>query len=90
MAQNCTMTETEAKNLKSFKEYCTCGGHAWQMNGRPEASPHMAWCPQAAEYAEWWAALHPTPPVERCGGCGNADPEKRCIGCGHNFFPLPR
>jgi hypothetical protein len=60
------VTYDEAKTLKSFKEYCTCGGHAWQMNGRPEASPHMAWCPQAAEYAEWWKALHsvPPPPVD--------------------------
>jgi len=40
----------------SFKNYCTCGGYAWQMNGRPEAQPHMEWCPQRQEYAEWWAA----------------------------------
>ncbi len=38
----------------SFKNYCTCGGHAWQMNGRPQSQPHMDWCPQREEYAEWW------------------------------------
>lgn len=32
----------------------TCGGYAWQMNERPEAQPHMDWCPQRDEYAEWF------------------------------------
>lgn len=41
--------------MKTFENYCTCGGFAWQMNGRPEAQPHMDWCPQRAEYAEWYA-----------------------------------
>lgn len=49
------MTEP-ANKLISFKNYCTCGGYAWQMNGRPESSPHMAWCPQREEYAIWFAA----------------------------------
>jgi hypothetical protein len=40
--------------LISFGNYCTCGGYAWQMNGRPEAQPHMAWCPQMEEYAIWF------------------------------------
>ena len=53
------MTLEEAKALRSFKNHCTCGGHAHTMNGRPAAQPHMAWCPQLAEYAKWWAALHP-------------------------------
>lgn len=55
------MTYDEAKNLKSFKHSCQCGGYAWQMNGRPESAPHMDWCPQRAEYAEWWAALQTGP-----------------------------
>jgi hypothetical protein len=38
----------------SFDNYCTCGGYAWQMNGRPEAQPHMSWCPQREEYAAWY------------------------------------
>lgn len=38
----------------SFKNYCACGGFAWQMNRRPEAQPHMDWCPQREEYAEWF------------------------------------
>jgi hypothetical protein len=41
--------------MASFKHYCNCGGYAWQMNGRPQEQPHMDWCPQFAEYAEWWA-----------------------------------
>jgi hypothetical protein len=40
---------------ETFEHYCTCGGFAWQMNGRPEAQPHMTWCPQYDEYAEWFA-----------------------------------
>ena len=53
------MTEPEAKALKSFKNLCNCGGFAHSMNGRQESQPHMAWCSQAAEYADWWNALHP-------------------------------
>ncbi len=52
------MTHEEAKNLKSFKNYCQCGGFAWEMNGRPESQPHMDWCPQYAEYAEWYKAIN--------------------------------
>lgn len=42
----------------TFKNYCTCGGYAWPMNGRQEAQPHMRWCPQREEYAAWYAARH--------------------------------
>lgn len=52
------MTRQEAKALKSFKNHCNCGGHAWQVNGRPQAQPHMDWCPQRDEYAGWWRALN--------------------------------
>lgn len=48
------MTYDEAKNLKSFKNYCNCGGSAWNMNGRNPARPHMSWCPQIEEYNEWF------------------------------------
>lgn len=41
--------------VRTFKNYCTCGGFAWQMNGRPESEPHMDWCPQREEYAAWYA-----------------------------------
>lgn len=34
-------------------------GYAHTMNGRPEAQPHMDWCPQREEYAAWWAETHP-------------------------------
>lgn len=64
------MTQDEAKNLNSFKHYCTCGGYAWQMNGRPENQPHMHWCQQAAEYAEWWQALHQQDDTRRTHGIG--------------------
>ena len=52
------MTREEAKALKSFTNRCTCGGYAWTLNGRPESQPHMTWCPQYAEYAEWYSALY--------------------------------
>jgi hypothetical protein len=51
------MTKVEATNLKSFKNHCQCGGFARTMNGRPECQPHMRWCPQYAEYAEWCEAM---------------------------------
>jgi hypothetical protein len=54
------MTREQAQALKSFKHYCNCGGFAWQMNGRSQEQPHMDWCPQYDEYAEWWAAMHAT------------------------------
>ena len=39
-----------------FKNPCTCGGFAHSMNGRPAEQPHMNYCKQRDEYAEWWAA----------------------------------
>lgn len=51
------MTRAEAEVLTSFKNTCTCGGYAWRMNGRPQEQPHMVWCPQADEYAEWFNAM---------------------------------
>ena len=47
--------------MASFKNYCTCGGYAWTMNGRPQAQPHMSWCPQYEEYAKWWASNNENP-----------------------------
>lgn len=44
-----------ANKPETFQNYCTCGGYAWQMNGRPEAQPHTTWCPQREEYARWFA-----------------------------------
>lgn len=57
------MTHEEAKALKSFKTYCTCGGYARRINGGPAPDPHMKWCPQDQEYREWYAAFNsqPTP-----------------------------
>lgn len=55
------MTHAEAVNLKSFKNYCNCGGAHWQMNGRSEAQPHLDWCPQREEYAEWYKAMQSAP-----------------------------
>lgn len=51
----------EAKELTRFTHSCTCGGFAHQINGRDPANPHMSWCPQREEYAEWWKALHENP-----------------------------
>jgi len=52
------MTKEEALNLKSFQNYCTCGGFAFSMNGRNPKRPHMDWCPQREEYNEWYDAIH--------------------------------
>lgn len=52
------MTREEAERLKTFDRYCTCGGHAWQINGRPQSNPHMPWCPQKPQYDAWWAAIN--------------------------------
>ena len=52
------MTKEEAENLKTFDNPCTCGGFAWQINGRKQEQPHMNWCPQYDEYEEWYQALH--------------------------------
>lgn len=52
------MTKEEAQNLKSFKNYCTCGGYAYTMNNRPKEQPHMTYCKQYEEYAEWYNALN--------------------------------
>jgi hypothetical protein len=54
------MTIDQARAIiarRTFKNYCMCGGYAWQMNGRPEEQPHMDWCPQKEEYAEYRRAL---------------------------------
>lgn len=51
------ITPEEAASLKSFKNPCNCGGYAHSMNGRDKMQPHMHWCPQAAEFAEWRAAM---------------------------------
>ena len=48
------MNLDEARKLKSFKNYCNCGGYAWKMNGRNPARPHLSWCPQMKEYNEWY------------------------------------
>lgn len=50
------MTRDEADSLKTFDNFCTCGGYAWTMNGRPERNPHTDWCPQKKQYDEWFAA----------------------------------
>jgi hypothetical protein len=51
------MTHEEAKNLKQFKHYCTCGGFAVSMNGRDERHPHLDYCPQREEFEEWRTAI---------------------------------
>lgn len=51
------MTRDDAEKLRRFDHACACGGHAWQMNGRKEADPHMPWCPQKAQYDEWYRAM---------------------------------
>lgn len=57
------MTYEEAIALKSFKEYCICGGFAHAMNGRNPEQPHMSWCPQLPEWLEYKKALAAGPTV---------------------------
>jgi hypothetical protein len=52
------VTKEEAQNLKQFDHYCTCGGYAHSMNGRPESSPHMDYCPQKPQYDAWYKAMN--------------------------------
>jgi hypothetical protein len=54
------MTREEALALKRFDRACTCGGYALGMNGRHVSQPHMSWCPQFEQYAEWYAAIAET------------------------------
>ena len=52
------MNKEEAQKLKTFKNYCICGGFAWSMNDRDKRRPHMSYCPQREEYNQWYDALH--------------------------------
>lgn len=54
------MTKEEAQNLKCFDHYCTCGGFAHSMNGRPKSNPHADWCPQKPQYDSWYKAMNNT------------------------------
>lgn len=54
------MTKEQAQNLKTFKNYCTCGGYAWSLNGRDKDNPHLYWCPQKGEHAAWYKAINET------------------------------
>lgn len=47
--------------IKSFVNYCNCGGYASSMNGRNPEHPHMSWCAQYHEWEEWKAAQKPLP-----------------------------
>jgi len=44
----------ESKAISSFKNHCTCGGLAWNID---PTRPHMNWCPQAEEYNEWFDSV---------------------------------
>jgi hypothetical protein len=55
------MTYEEAVALKTFVNYCNCGGFAASMNGRNPKHPHMSWCAQYAEWEEYQAALERGP-----------------------------
>lgn len=52
------MTKEEAMKLKSFDRYCTCGGYAHSMNGRPASNPHADWCKQKPQYDAWYKAMN--------------------------------
>lgn len=51
------MTYEEAKKLKSFKEYCTCGGFSGMTERSKSRHPHLEWCPQREEWEEWKSAI---------------------------------
>lgn len=53
------MTRDEATKMTQFKNRCTCGGSATTIsNDRPVSQPHMSWCPQYQEYADYRKALN--------------------------------
>ena len=39
-------------NIRSYQNYCTCGGYAHTMNGRNPEHPHKSWCAQYKEYED--------------------------------------
>lgn len=51
------MTYEEALNLKTFKNYCTCGAYAKLTERANSRHPHMSWCPQREEWEEWKSAM---------------------------------
>lgn len=51
------MTYEEAKDLKSFKNYCTCGGYAGLSERAKSRHPHLDYCPQRDEWEAWKAAI---------------------------------
>lgn len=42
----------KSKGIKSYRNYCNCGGYAASMNGRDKEHPHKSWCAQFAEYED--------------------------------------
>jgi len=59
------MTTEQPKKHKSFEHYCTCGGYAYEMNGRNPEQPHMIWCPQRDEWIAWKQSLKNTPTSDK-------------------------
>lgn len=55
------MTYDEAVNLKSYKNYCNCGGYAGLSERAKSSHPHMTWCTQYAEFEERAAAIAAAP-----------------------------
>ena len=55
------MTREDAINLKSFRNYCTCGGYAGLSERAQSRHPHLDWCPQRDEWEEWKAAMEQEP-----------------------------
>ena len=76
------MTKEDAEKLKRFDHHCTCGGFAWRMNGRPEADPHMKWCPQKKQYDEWWAAMNGANSLYKNIRRPDGRTYWMCVGCG--------
>lgn len=51
------MTYEEASSLKTFKNYCNCGGAHGIAERSRSRNPHMQWCPQLEEWEEWKSAM---------------------------------
>jgi hypothetical protein len=56
------MTADEAVKLRSFKNYCNCGGYGGMKN--TAAMPHESWSAQRTEWLEWYTALPDTHPYK--------------------------
>ena len=52
------MTYEEAVNMKTYRNYCNCGGYASMSERTQSKTPHVTWCAQYEEFMAREEALH--------------------------------